>query len=295
MRLTLLPLCITALAASAQPVVQYGNIVPNGTSFPLHFVSDAGSSDPSADGANVTWNFSSATLQMNVGTMTWANPAETPYGANYPASNKAQVVTLPTGTSYSYFSAQPGQLEQLADGIGGSSPSTFSDPKTLLIFPFNYQASFVDSYNSGTPASVTRAYTGYGTVILPSGTYTNVVKITSSNGGILFLTTNPLAELVNIDSDGTVIVYGDPVSGVGEQATAAELQAWPNPAAGALTISGIQRKGIWELVDAEGRMQRQGSAMPGVLTLPMEGLAPGCYTLVLRDDMRNRALHVVKQ
>lgn len=284
-----------ALSASAQPVVQFATIVPNGTSFPLHLVSDPGTSDPSTDGANVTWNFSSATLQMNVGTMTWADPAETPYGANYPASNKAQVVALPSGTSYNYFSAQPGQLDQLADGIGGSSPTTYSDPKTLLVFPFNYQASFVDYYSSGTPASVTRAYTGYGTVILPTGTYTNVAKVTSSNGDILFLTTSPLAELVNIDHDGTVIVYGDPVSGLGLPAAAPALHAWPNPVAGTLAVSGILHKGGWELVDAEGRTQRHGTAAPGMLMLPMEDLAPGCYTLVLRDDMQSRALHVVKQ
>ncbi len=295
MRGPLLLLCVTSLAASAQPVIQYANIVPNGTSFALHLVTDPGASNPLPDGANITWDFSSATLQMNVGTLAWVDPSSTPYGSSYPASNKAQLLTSPAGTTYSYFNAQPAQLDQLADAIGGSSATTFSDPKTPLVFPFNYQGSFVDNYNNGSPQSVTRAYTGYGTVILPTGTYTNVAKITSSSGAIDFLTTNPVAQLVSIESDGSVIVAGDPVSGVGELAGAALLQAFPNPATDQLTVTGSRTVGTWEIRDAEGRVQREGQTAPGQLRLSLGGMAPGCYAFVLRDAWGVRSLRVVKQ
>lgn len=132
-------------------------------------------------------------------------------------------------------------------------------------------------------------------MILPTGTYTNVAKITSSSGSIAFLTTNPVAQLVNIDNDGTVLVFGDPVLGVGERAGAAVVQAFPNPATDRITITGVDKPGTWELLDAEGRIQRQGQASPGLLELPVESLASGCYAFVLRDAAGSRAIRVVKQ
>lgn len=295
MRRTLLLLWVPSLAASAQPVIQYANLTPNGTSFALHLGISAGTSDPLPNGANVTWDFSSATLQMNVGTMTWVDPASTPQGASFPASNKAQKVVLPSGTTYNYFNAQPTQLDQLADGVGSGGEDIYTDPKTPLIFPFNYQDSYVDTYNDGTPESTTRSYTGYGTVILPTGTYTNVVKMTNSSGDITFLTSDPVAQLLSIDDDGTVIVFGDPVSGVAEQGGAPTLQAFPNPATDRLTVTGMPSAGIWELVDAEGRVQQKGQAVPGMMTLPMEGMAQGCYALIVRDGNGSKAVRVVKQ
>jgi hypothetical protein len=295
MRRSLLLFCVPSLAVSAQPVIQFSNLAANGTSFALHLVTNPGTSNPLPDGANITWDFSSATLQMNVGTMAWVDPSATPQGSNFPTSNKAQQVTLPTSTFYNYYDAEPGQLDQLANEIGDGDNVIYSDPKTQLIFPFNYQDSFVDNYNDGSPQSTTRTYSGYGTVILPTGTYTNVAKITSSSGSIAFLTTNPVAQLVNIDNDGTVLVFGDPVLGVGERAGAAVVQAFPNPATDRITITGVDKPGTWELLDAEGRIQRQGQASPGLLDLPVESLASGCYAFVLRDAAGSRAIRVVKQ
>ncbi len=274
-------------------MIQYANLTPNGTYFALHFVTSAGTSDPSPNGANVTWDFSSATLQMNVGTMAWVDPSATPQGASFPASNKAQKIVLPNGTFYNYFNAQPTQLDQLADGVGSPGEDIYTDPKTPLIFPLNYQDSFTDTYNDGSPESTTRTYTGYGTVILPTGTYTNVVKMTNSGGDIVFLTTNPVAQLVSIDDDG-IIVVGDPVSGVAEQGNTPILQAWPNPVTDRLKVAGMRAPGTWALLDAEGRVLQQGMAAPGTLSLPMEAMARGCYALVVRDAMGCQTVRVVK-
>jgi hypothetical protein len=257
---------------------------------------DPGASDPTPDGANVTWDFSSATLQMNVGTLSWVDPASTPYASTYPTSNLAQQLAIPTGTVYNYFNLQTTQLDQLADEVGGTSPSVYTDPKTVLQFPLEYQDSYVDNFtDDGVPASYTRAYTGYGTVILPTGTYTNVVKMTSTSGAIDFLLSDPVSQLVHIEDDGSALVLGSPVaSGVAEQAAPA-LRAFPNPATDVLTVTGVRATGTWALVDAEGRMQRQGGTMPGTLAIPLDGLAPGCYVLQLRDREGARSLRVARQ
>lgn len=284
------------MTASAQPVIQYINLVAIGYTSAIHMGSDPGTSDPSPNGANVTWDFSSATLVMNVGTMTWVDPATTPQGASYPTSNLAQHITIPGQDMYNYYDLQTTQLDQLADGVGSGDVSVYADPKTVLTFPMNYGDSYVDNYtDNGDPNSYTRTYSGYGTVILPTGTYTNVAKITSTSGSIAFLTTDPVAQLVNIDDDGSVLVFGDPVLGVAEQHADPVLHAWPNPATDKVTVGGIQQPGTWDLVDATGRTQRGGTAAPGTLELPLAGLAPGCYALVLHDAAGRRELRIVKQ
>lgn len=297
MKKTFLLFCFPSLAVCAQPVVQHANMAPVGSSFPVHVVTDAGNSNPALEGANVTWDFSSATLLMNMGTVSWMDPAATPQGAGYPASNLAQRIVLTSGTTYNYYDLQPAKLDQLADNVGGSTVSVFTDPKQLLAFPFNYQDSFEDTFaaNGGATETYTRSYTGYGTVILPTGTYTNVMKMTSSSGTIDFLRTDPVMQLVHIETNGSMLVSGDPVIGVAEHAAAPVLRAWPNPATGTVSIAGMGTTGTWSLVDMEGRIQRQGIPAPATLELPLDGLAPGCYALLLREPAGFRSLRIVKQ
>lgn len=296
MKKTLLLLCFPSLAVCAQPVVQYANMAPAGSSFPVHVVSDPGSSNPATDGASVTWDFSSATLVMNVGTVSWMDPADTPQGLDYPASNLAQRIVLSSGTTYNYYDLQPAKLDQLVDNVGGGTVTVFTDPKQLLAFPFNYQDSFNDTFTAnGITESSMRTYSGYGTVILPTGTYTDVIKMTSNTGTIDFLRTDPVMQLVHIESNGSVLVSGDPVTGVAEQSAPPVLRAWPVPATGLVSITGTGAMGTWSLTDMEGRAHRSGILAPGALEVPLDGLAPGCYTFLLHGPAGTRSLRIVKQ
>lgn len=287
---------LVPITATAQPVIQYANVDLLGKTFAVHLVTDPGSSDPNTDGENVTWDFSSATLLMDAGSTTFHPPASTPYGASYPGSNLAQSVTVPGSTTYSYFNLSSTQLDMLAEGIGGSDERIYSDPKTPLQFPFAYPDYFIDYYTeNGTDYSVSRAYMGYGTVILPTGTYTNVVKMASTSGSIDFFKSDPVEQLVNIDSDGTVLVFGDAVTAVDERGLAASLNVWPAPATDLVNVSGIERPGTWELLDTQGRAQRQGRHLPGMLTLDLGGLSSGAYVLVLRDGVTSQRVKLSKQ
>ena len=284
------------LGATAQPVLEYGNLDLIGKTFPVHLMTEPGTADPTADGANITWNFSSITLQMNAGTASFVDPASTPYASSYPTSNLAQVVSTPLGTSYTYFLLTASSLDMLAEDVGGTSPEVYTVPKTPLQFPLAYQDSYVDSYMSGgSSSSVTRAYTGYGTVILPTGTYTNVVKVTSSSGNIDFYHSNPLEPLGHVDSDGLVIVYGDATMGVADLGHAPVLSAMPNPTTDNVLVTGLAADAQWQLVDLQGRLLMDGTANATTLELELGGLAAGPYALVVLDGIARRSIRVVKQ
>lgn len=285
-----------AIGAAAQPALEHANVDLIGKSFAIHVVTDPGTSDPSPDGANVTWDFSSATLQMNAGTCEFVDPATTPDGSSYPAANVAQVITSIAGTTYTYLALSSSLLEMLAEGIGGVDEIDYTDPKTVLEFPYAYTNSFTDDFAyGGNNYSVTRTYSGYGTVILPTGTYTDVVKMTSTSGSIDFFRSNPVEPLVTIDDDGLILVWGDATSGIAALNEVPALTVTPNPADDAVVVRGIHTAGTWQLLDAQGRVQRDGRHIPGILSLDLTGLSPGGYSLVVKDASGVRTTSLVKE
>lgn len=296
MRRLLLPVLLGPhIVTIAQPVLEYANVQVMGNTYPVHLVTDPGSSDPNPDGANVTWDFSSATLQLNAGSTTFLQPASTPYAAIYPSSNLAQSVTLPGSTTYTYFNLQPAQLDMLAEGIGGTDEKVYTDPKTPLQFPFAYPEWFIDYYAyDGSNYSVSRAYMGYGTVILPTGTYTNVVKIASTSGAIDFYTSNPVRHLVNIEDDGVVLVFGDAITGVAEASSHPALACYPIPTTDVLNITGLHSAGTWQLLDAQGHIHQNGRHVPGMLSLDLSTLPTGPYILLVSDPAGRRSVKVSK-
>lgn len=63
----------------------------------------------------------------------------------------------------------------------------------------------------------------------------------------------------------------------------APLQVLPNPTTGPLQIHADERTASGELLDAQGRSVLQWGAQAGTFSLDLGPLAPGVYTVVLRD------------
>lgn len=295
MRLLTLSILFSAIVpATGQPVLQYADVDLIGKTFTISVVTDPGSSDPNIDGANVTWDFSSATVSLG-GSVTFVDPASTPYAASYPASNLAQAITVSGNTTYNYLLLSSTQLDVLAEDVGSGDETIYTDPKTPLQFPFGYPDYFIDYFAyDGTNYSVSRAYMGYGTVILPTGTYTNVVKMASTSGSIDFFRSDPLEPLVGINDDGTVLVWGDAQVGLPEAMASLRPVVYPNPATDVVRITGLAGAGTWELVDAQGRVLQSDRHVSGTLVLDLASLVPGFYHFVANDALGCRSARVVK-
>lgn len=251
---------------------------------------------PNADGANVIRDFSGVTLLLNAGTTTFMEPGATPYAADYPTSNVAQEVVLPGGTSYSYFNLTTVPRDMLGEGIGGSDPTVYTDPKTPLQFPLSYPNYFIDYYAfGGTDYGVSRAYMGNGAVILPTRTFNDVLKMASTSGAIDFFRSNPVSHLVKIDKDGTVLVFESLASSFAQAATPAVLEVFPQPATDAVRVSGLTNSGSWQLFDMQGRSIEQGKYTPGILELNLGTLPSGPYTLWINAGTGRRSLRIIRQ
>lgn len=183
---------ITLTASNNNPSV--------GNSFTQNFY-DANTTNPGISGANVTWNFSSLTPQStSAGTM--VAPSTLSDGSNHPASN---IATEDASSGNQTFMFVDGDELSMT---GGYSPGAFRDVYTnireLVKFPITFGNSFNETF-SGTSNNIAANQTfdrsgtiaitadGYGDLVLPYGTITNVLRVktvtlySDAQGGVPFI------------------------------------------------------------------------------------------------------------
>ena len=164
-------------ALRAQPVLTAANMNPvHGDFFSVHFV-DTNVSHGAA-GANVTWNYASATQTGFDSIMVYACDS-TPYCSTFPGSNIAEL----SGGAYEYFNAISTKLT--ITGVHNPfADLVLSNTADQLRYPFTYNSVYADTLYYGSSVLDdyyteidSFIYDGYGTLILPSGTDTGVVRI----------------------------------------------------------------------------------------------------------------------
>ena len=151
-------------------------------------------------GANQSWNFSVISF-LDSSYQNWVNSSSTPYSAQFPLSNIA--AQADNEDSYTYFATSTSGMTE--NGYGGTGNILlYSDPKTILQYPFTYNSSFSDNFAatytiSGSDVKRTGTTTvsgdAWGTINLPSGSYSNSLRVKyiistrdSSNPGIPVVT-----------------------------------------------------------------------------------------------------------
>lgn len=140
--------------------------------------------NPGAAGANQTWNLSTMTVQA-VSQTTAVSSGSTPYSATFTNSN---ICFLSPG-QYDYFLASNTAYQSLGSYVGNGPAVIYNPPKDILQYPFIYNTSYTTNYQSSSPGpnptavsgTVTVSYDGYGTLVLPNGTYTNAIRIHSQD------------------------------------------------------------------------------------------------------------------
>ena len=138
---------------------------------------------PGSAGANQTWNFSSSTGTSG-GPSNCVTVGSTPNGSSFPNANIAFHNTGASNYSYQKTSATACQNYGVVSSTGVIL--SYSNPEDLSRFPFTYNDTYTDPwsvtfinggytyYRTGT-TSITAD--GYGTVITPTGTFSNALKI----------------------------------------------------------------------------------------------------------------------
>lgn len=275
----------------AQPVIVNGNNIPAvGFSASVSTVQSS-STDITNTGANHTWDFGTYTFQP-VGTMQVIAPSSAPMGSSFLSANYA----FSFAGTYSFFNVSGTKNECLASTItGAGSGNDYSpNPKTLLKFPFNYNDTDTDTWQKvgDSPNTITFTYDGYGTLITPFGTYTDVVRVHENYGvgddDYRWYILNPLTE-VAIYEHSTTTLYAIGATQVptnmeehGKHTVA--MSVYPNPANSTVTIANISNGSLLVITDITGRVLHTEEANAETVTMNVDQFGAGVYLVKVENE-----------
>jgi hypothetical protein len=171
----------------SQPQLLSTEMLPFGAAMHQKAILNFSVIDTNIQGNSVTWNFSG--LQNNSSipdlTVTIANPSLTPYGSNFPTANYAYIES--PSTAYRYFNLTSAKMERV--GSYYTNINTYNDPQIEYVFPLQPGAVSNDTWdntNSSGGGEYNLLCIGYGTLILPTGTFNNalMVRVWISENGL---------------------------------------------------------------------------------------------------------------
>lgn len=167
----------SALLLSAQPTITNSIFPPPGfmAEYNLPSAATAQSFNPGAAGANVSWNFSSLDASQGVRRQKVVI-ADTTFNYSYLPSVVNYAIQAQGGlylVAYAYLDAAKYE-------VYGTVAFAYSDPVKQLEFPFTYNNQFTDGFSDNDSTrygSTTVKADAWGTLTLPNGTASNVLRI----------------------------------------------------------------------------------------------------------------------
>ena len=209
------------LLLSAQPVIsgnEYyntGNVIQMVNCYSSGIVAGA-------TGAGVVWNFSTLTASGGYSTTTILHDTSTLFYT----SNLMEL--MPDGTTdYVLENSSNTYINGVYDP--GTGYTTYYDNYDISKRPFIFDTAYVDSYYINTPATntygtgvLTETGDSYGTLILPTGTFTNVLRIRKlqeeiDTTGTTYLYTISVSYLWFDNSHAAPLLRMDSVSNIARQ------------------------------------------------------------------------------
>ena len=178
MKTVLLSAAITiasAVAATAQPTLFATTNTPLAGDVTVGHLLDSNHVSIGASGPSVTWNFGSV-VDTATDTTRFMTCMSTGYCDSFSGANLASF----DGSDHTFFITSAAKVAAIG-GHSGSDFIHFNDAKDFMRYPFTYNNSWTDT--SGVPFGGgifnqidSNIADAYGTLILPSGTYTNALR-----------------------------------------------------------------------------------------------------------------------
>ncbi|MDQ3191121.1 MAG: T9SS type A sorting domain-containing protein [Bacteroidota bacterium] len=155
----------TLTSATNNPVI--------GETFTTHSSSHTGAGN---SGTGQTWNFSTS-ASLGTTTVSFIAPSSAPNSGSFANAN----ISILTGGNYSFMENTSTAQSILGYDVNGTI-FTYSDPEDLIRFPFSYDSSYVDNFVADVNGFDRVGFStvtadGTGTLILPYGTFNNVLRV----------------------------------------------------------------------------------------------------------------------
>ena len=299
---------IASTLAIAQPTLTATGINPVlGDVYPFKYGQAV---SPGSSGASQTWNLSSIVTSTTV-TYNTTLVSATPYASSFPSSN----LSYNGGGSYSFINPSSTSLKN--DGsVAGTTVMSYSNPEEIMHYPFNMGNTYTDTwavnFTSGTAfartGTTTVTYDGYGTLILSSGTYSNVARVhfeqvykDAYSGGTINYTNNeymwysngnhmPIAATYTLAYDlsptdiTASFVLGNIVTSVFDYDKAeSNIKTFPIPAGNVVNFSfenniKVEKIKLFDVSGKEVYNQIEGASYSGnIVTIKLDNIENGIY------------------
>ncbi|MBK7440884.1 MAG: T9SS type A sorting domain-containing protein [Bacteroidetes bacterium] len=173
-------LCASAIVLIAQPTITSG--VNGGVGDEITFMEiQPEGLNSGAVGANVTWDYSDIIPTGFEYGFTIVDAATTPQAASFPGANVAADNGL---GSLGYSKITATEFTNYGS-YAGDVLTYYDDPEEIFVFPLTFGTTNIDDLHSNffsgadweRSGTTTMEADGYGTLILPSGTYTDVLRV----------------------------------------------------------------------------------------------------------------------
>jgi hypothetical protein len=252
----------------AQPVLTAANSNPIiGEAFKWNYTS--GITSVGSGGANQTWDYSTLTSTLTQYDSV-IYPSSAMYGAgHYPNANICfcnNCTGGPYSSCYLFYQANSDSLTDWGNACG-SDIEIYNNPSKSFIYPFTYKSAYLDSCR-GTDNDAGTNYTvwgsvydtadGYGTLKLPSGVYSNVLRIkqitfsaSKSSSGTVTSGTNtvylwylpgnhqPILSISTINQSASYL--STIILGINDDKVSSNmLKLFPNPSTDIITVNSQQ-------------------------------------------------------
>jgi hypothetical protein len=303
----------------SQPTITSAGTVPRVGD--VYVLTETDYTAPGSAGANQNWDFSALPSVTNK-TVQYQTPSSTPHGASHTTSNLA----LNDDPDYYYMQSTSSALT--VTGVFTSIISenvTFQNPQDLMRFPATYNMTYVDTFKAvfsfgGNPGKRTGTATvlvdGYGSLMLPGQTYTDVVRVKTTENSVdsiefstgFWTQVNQTAtvryeffkeginmQLLRIETsssssfgDDTIMYYNStPGLAMAENSHFGSLSIDPNPALDNISLKweGVSDEPLTvSIIAADGRVVWTGKADGAVSkNLDVRFLTAGVYIALLNN------------
>ena len=317
-------LSILALIATsvAQPSITAANFNPYDGFTAKYFSFTPFPFDPGPAGANVTWDFSGI-LANDSTNVTFMAASATAQAASFPSANLA---TGDAGIGYDFLITDANHLARAGAYITtGNILMYYHDAETILTYPFTINSTFTDTWASNFTAGgyqvfrtamTTVTADAYGTLILPWGNVSNVLRVhleetitdsvfgppaTATNDAYIYLTPGVHYFLLSITQSGSNFrgSYID-ASGVGINSIADSkyLTIYPSPASRTLNVDFTAEEKIvsTRITDVSGKeiYSNQVNLNPQQ-RIDIESLASGYYFINIQTAEKTFTKKFIKQ
>ncbi|RZJ36118.1 MAG: T9SS type A sorting domain-containing protein [Flavobacterium sp.] len=302
---TLAAVILLHFSSNAQPVITQSGVANN---FNADFYyADATGFSPGSAGANQTWDYSDLET-MYIGTDTAIPVSGSPYAATFPTANYLYKFNGPFtgGDLYFYNNVTSEKFEILSLGYDSETGDNYApNGKTYVTFPYTFGTIFTDSFQSTTETSsttFTATYDAYGTLIMPFGTFTNVVRqkvVSNGQTDYNWFNVSPFYPILQtVLAENTLGIIQDHTNlAVDDFADSAKFTVYPNPVHDQLNIR-RSGSGNMEIVvsDVSGKIVLKQFVGNGEqISVDLTTLTAGIYFLSAKDSKGTETRKIVKQ